>query len=98
VTGGAFGHPVRTVRGPFVRRLKELESQGISEEEFVSYGAGTLRAAIIDGDVEFGSVMAGQSAGLIDAIVPVRELVQGIVADAEMVIRRSVALLEDAGR
>jgi len=98
VTGGAFGHPVRTVRGPFVRRLKELESQGISEEEFVSYGAGTLRAAIIDGDVEFGSVMAGQSAGLIDAIVPVRELVEGIVADAEAVIRRTVALLEDTGR
>lgn len=97
VTGGAFGHPVRTVRGPFVRRLKELEDQGITEEDFISYGAGTLRAAIVDGDVEHGSVMAGQSAGMTDDIVPVRELLDRIVAEAEAAIRRSAALLGDAG-
>jgi enoyl-[acyl-carrier protein] reductase II len=98
VTGGAFGHPVRTIRGPFVRRLRELEDQGIAEEDFISYGAGTLRAAIVDGDMEQGSVMAGQSAGLTGDILPVRELVERIVAEAEAAIRRSGALLEDAVR
>ena len=36
VTGESFGHPVRTIRGPFVRRYEELERSGCSEEEFVA--------------------------------------------------------------
>lgn len=89
VTGGSFGHPVRSVRGPFVRRLEELERQGISPEEFVAYGAGTLRSAIVDGDVDRGSVMAGQSAGLVTDILPVKDLIEQIVAEAEAAIRHS---------
>jgi enoyl-[acyl-carrier protein] reductase II len=97
VTGGSFGHPVRSIRGPFVRRLEDLERQGISEEEFMVFGAGTLRAAIVDGDVSRGSVMAGQSAGLVDAVIPARELVEQIVRQAEEAIRRSAdQLLVDA--
>jgi enoyl-[acyl-carrier protein] reductase II len=89
VTGGSFGHPVRSIRGPFVRRLEDLERQGISEEEFIVFGAGTLRAAIVDGDTTCGSVMAGQSAGLVDAVIPVQELVEQIILDAEAAIRRN---------
>ena len=89
VTGGSFGHPVRSIRGPFVRRLEDLERQGISEEEFIAFGAGTLRAAIIDGDIDRGSVMAGQSAGLVDAVMPAKELVERIVRQAEEAIRRN---------
>jgi len=93
VAGGSFGHPVRSIRGPFVRRLEELEREGISEEEFVVVGAGTLRSAMVDGDVERGSVMAGQSAGLVYDVVPVKELVERIIAEAEAIIRRSAALI-----
>ena len=89
VTGGSFGHPVRSIRGPFVRHLEDLERQGISEEEFIAFGAGTLRAAIIDGDIDRGSVMAGQSAGLVDAVMPAKELVERIVRQAEEAIRRN---------
>jgi enoyl-[acyl-carrier protein] reductase II len=89
VTGGGFGHPVRSIRGPFVRQLEDLEQKGISEEEFVAYGAGTLRAAIVDGDVRRGSVMAGQSAGLVGDVVSVRDLMDRIVAEAEAAICRS---------
>jgi enoyl-[acyl-carrier protein] reductase II len=95
VTGSFFGHPVRSIRGPFVRRLEELERGGLSEEQFMDYGAGTLRAAIVDGDVARGSVMAGQSAGLVQDIVPVQELIQRIVAEAELIIRRSAEMLRD---
>ncbi len=91
VTGGAFGHPVRSIRGPFVRYLEELERKGVSEEEFLVYGAGTLRAAMVDGDVQRGSVMAGQSAGLVDDVVPVQVLIDQIVADAEAIMRRNAA-------
>ena len=91
VTGGGFGHPVRSIRGPFVRRLEELERSGVSEEEFLDFGAGTLRAAIVDGDVRRGSVMAGQSAGLVDDVVPVQVLMDRIVAEAEAIMRRNAA-------
>jgi enoyl-[acyl-carrier protein] reductase II len=92
-TGGSFGHPVRSIRGPFVRHLDELERQGISEEEFIHYGSGTLRAAIVDGDVAQGSVMAGQSSGLVSDVVPVHELVGRIISEAEDAMRRSASML-----
>jgi enoyl-[acyl-carrier protein] reductase II len=95
VTGGSFGHPVRSIRGPFVRYLEELERAGITAEEFVTYGAGTLRAAMVDGDVTRGSVVAGQSAGLVADVVPVKVVIERIVAQAEAAIRRSAAQIVD---
>jgi enoyl-[acyl-carrier protein] reductase II len=91
VTGESFGHPVRSVRGPFIRRLEDLERQGVSEEEFMTFGSGTLRAAMVDGNLEHGSVMAGQSAGLVHEILPVQKLVEQIVAEAETAIHGSAA-------
>jgi enoyl-[acyl-carrier protein] reductase II len=93
VTGSHFGHPVRSIRGPFVRRLEELEQGGASEQEFMTIGAGTLRAAMVDGDVERGSVIAGQSAGLVNDIMPVKALIERIVADAEAILQRNAALI-----
>lgn len=82
---------MRSIRGPFVRRLEQLERKGISAEEFVTFGAGTLQAAIVGGDLDRGSVMAGQSAGLVEDVVPVQVLMERIVAEAEETIRRNAA-------
>jgi enoyl-[acyl-carrier protein] reductase II len=87
VTGEKYGHPVRCIRGPFVRRLRERERVGLSVEEFVDLGSGTLRAAIVDGDLDRGSVMAGQSSGLVHDIVTVQDLMERIVTEAERTIR-----------
>ena len=97
VTGAVYGHPVRSIRGPFVRRLAELEARGLSQEEFVRLGAGTLRAAMIDGNIEGGSVMAGQCCGLISDVAPVQEIVDRIVAEAEAAIGRSAAWIAGSG-
>ena len=94
VTGSSFGHPVRSIRGPFVRRLEELERAGISEEEFIDFGAGTLRAAIVEGDVDRGSVMAGQSAGLVTDIVPVQVVIDRIISETEVVMLRNATLIQ----
>lgn len=95
VTGGYFGHPVRSIRGTFVRRLEELEKSRASEQEFLSFGTGALRAAIVEGDIEHGSVMAGQSAGLVRDIIPVKILIERIVAEAEATIRTMARLIQD---
>ncbi|MFC2037092.1 hypothetical protein ACFLYD_03860, partial [Chloroflexota bacterium] len=74
----------------------EVERRGVSEEEFLDLGAGTLRAAIVDGDVVRGSVMAGQSAGLVDDVAPVKVLIERIMTEAETVIRRNAAQIHSA--
>lgn len=96
VTGSSVGHPVRSLRGPFVRRFEELERRGVSEEEVMAFGAGSLRAAVLDGDLQRGSFMAGQASGLVDDVVPTRELIERIVAEAETAIRRNLALIADS--
>ena len=97
VTGQSFGHPVRSIRGPFIRRLEELERRGVSQEEFMTFGSGTLRAAIVEGNLERGSVMAGQSAGLVGDVVPVRRVMDQIVSEAEAAIRSSAGQIRDGG-
>jgi enoyl-[acyl-carrier protein] reductase II len=93
VTGRSIGHPVRSIRGAFVRRFDKLERSDCSEEEILAFGSGALQAAIVDGDLQRGSVMAGQSAGLVDDVVPVGQLIERIVGDAEAIIRRNVTLI-----
>jgi enoyl-[acyl-carrier protein] reductase II len=46
---------------------------------------------MVNGDTERGSVMAGQSAGLVNEVLPVKALIEGIVAEAEATIRRNAA-------
>jgi enoyl-[acyl-carrier protein] reductase II len=82
-TGHSLGHPVRALKNPMVHEFEELERRGISEEEIIEFGTGKLRRAAIEGDVTNGSVMAGQIAGMINDIVPVKELIERIVAEAE---------------
>jgi len=49
-------------------------------------GTGRLRAAVIEGDIEWGSVMAGQSAGMVKKIQPAAEIIKDLFSDAERVL------------
>ncbi len=79
LTGLSTGHPVRVIENKLARQFLELERQGGSVEEFGNLGAGKLRAATCDGDIDHGSVMVGQIAGLIQDIKPVHQIIQEIV-------------------
>jgi len=85
-TGHSLGHPVRALRNPMVHQFEELERRGVTEQEIIEFGTGKLRLAAIEGDVKNGSVMAGQIAGMVKDIVPVKELIERIVAQAEEII------------
>lgn len=82
VTGRSTGHPVRTLKNKATKLMDKLEQEG-NLEEFEKIGIGALRAAVVDGDTQMGSVMAGQSAGLVHDIKScseiVRELFDGVV-------------------
>lgn len=70
-----------------LKLLQELNAGSISrntaQEEVEKYWIGALRRAVVDGDIENGSLMAGQSVGMADEILPVKELVKELVTDAE---------------
>jgi len=95
-TGHSLGHPVRALKNPMVHQFEELERRGISEKEIIEFGTGKLRLAAIEGDMINGSVMAGQIAGMINDIVPVKELIERIVAEAEEIIAKLQGLKAEA--
>lgn len=85
VTGRSTGHPVRVLKNKLARTIMELDRQN-RPEEIEALGTGKLALAMRDGDVEMGSLMAGQAAALVCAIEPARAIVDDIVHGAERVI------------
>ncbi|MFO7889252.1 MAG: nitronate monooxygenase [bacterium] len=59
-----------------------------AQEEVEKFWMGRLRDAVVDGDVDHGSLMAGQSVGLVDNILSVREIIDELVTDAENELKR----------
>lgn len=70
-----------------LRLLQEIERGGISrvqaQYEVEKYWVGALRQAVQNGDVDRGSLMAGQSVGLVNETRPVKEIISGLVKEAE---------------
>ena len=81
-TGHSLGHPVRAIRNRLTQEFAALERSGCAPEDVIRLGTGSLRRAAIEGDVDAGSVMAGQSCGLIADILPAAELIQRIMQEA----------------
>ena len=87
VTGRSTGHPVRTLRNEMTRVYLEKEKEGASFEELEALTLGGLRRAVQEGDVKTGSVMAGQSAGLVKETCSCKELVQRLVKETEELLK-----------
>ena len=81
VTGRIGGTPVRILRNKMAREYIKREKEGASAEELELYTLGSLRKAVIDGDVQNGSLMAGQVAGLCNEIKPLKEIIDGLFED-----------------
>ncbi len=86
--GKRLGHPVRALRNAFMREfIKREYDSSVSNEELEAYGAGALRLAAREGDVKNGSVMAGQSAGLVKKEQPAAEIILELMREAEALLR-----------
>lgn len=82
VTGRSTGHPIRTLRNKMTRKYQEMENAGAEFEELEMLTLGSLKNAVVDGDIENGSVMAGQIAGLIKDELSCKEIIEEITIDA----------------
>ncbi len=76
VTGRTTGAPVRALKNKLTREYDRLEKSGASFEEIEQLGVGGLRRAFQEGDVQTGSLMAGQSAAMVTKIEPAADIIR----------------------
>jgi enoyl-[acyl-carrier protein] reductase II len=89
--------PIRQLRNRFTAEVDAAERSGLAEAELQALQASrSLREAALEGDVEHGKVEAGQTAGLIDDILPAGELVRRLAAEAEAVRLRLAGIAQAA--
>ena len=86
VTRQTIGYPLRTLKNSLTEQVKALEEAGMSREELELFDRGRMYLGLIEGDIEDGSLLVGQIAGLIKEIKPVQVIIEEIVAEAEVII------------
>ena len=89
LTGEKFGAPVRGIKNELTKKYHELEERSSTLMELEELTLGSLRRAVYDGDVENGSVMAGQIAGLVNEICPVKNIIEDVIKEAREVLKRT---------
>lgn len=87
VTGMSTGHPIRVLRNKMTREYLKMEQEGASFEELEMLTLGSLRKAVMEGDVVHGSVMAGQIAGLISKEETCEEIIRDVVENGERLLK-----------
>ena len=87
VTGRSTGHPIRVLRNQMSRDYLKMERAGASFEELEMLTLGSLRKAVMDGDVKGGSLMAGQIAGLVRQENTCQEIIDEIIGQAEKLLK-----------
>ncbi|MFV0516642.1 MAG: enoyl-[acyl-carrier-protein] reductase FabK [Aminipila sp.] len=96
-TGRSTGHPVRVIKNKMAREILSLEKSSATVEEAQAaidkLGIGALSAAVFDGDVERGSVMSGQIAGIISKEQPAAEMIKEMFDEAQKIYDEKVSLI-----
>ncbi len=74
VTGRSTGAPVRVLKNKMAQEYVRLEKQNVPLEDLEKMTLGSLRRAVFNGDTDTGSLMAGQVAGMVHEIRPLRAI------------------------
>lgn len=97
--------PVRALQNEGTMEFKRLQlelleqlDQGLitraeAQAQVEHFWMGALRRAVVEGDVKTGSLMAGQSVGLVDGIHPLAAIVQELIDEAELELESAARLL-----
>lgn len=89
---GSDKAPVRVLKNPMALKYSDLVKSGASFEELEHLTLGSLKKAVFDGDLENGSFMAGQIAGLVHEIKTVKEVLDGLFEAADS-YQKSIRIL-----
>ena len=91
VTGRSVNAPVRILKNQMSREYLSRERAGAGRDELEQYTLGSLRRAVFDGDTKTGSLMAGQVAGMLHEIRPLRTILEELCAGCDETIRALAA-------
>lgn len=92
-TGQSTGHPVRVLRNKLARAFEALEKNNASQEELDALGRGALRRAVKEGDVDNGSVMSGQIAGLVSKEQTAKEMIEEMYNEYKEIMEKASSLI-----
>jgi enoyl-[acyl-carrier protein] reductase II len=81
-TGRSTGHPVRVIKNKLSREVLSLERRNVDQAEIDKICTGSLRNAVVEGDMDRGSIMSGQIAGLIKKKQPAADMIREIFEEA----------------
>ena len=88
VTGRSIGGPVRVLKNKMAREYLALEKRGATLEELETVTLGGLRRAVLEGDVDRGSVMMGQVAGMVHEVRPLRQIFEELASGGKAVLEQ----------
>jgi enoyl-[acyl-carrier protein] reductase II len=88
VTGRTVNSPTRILKNKMARQYIRKEKAGADRMELEKFTLGSLRKAVFDGNIDEGSLMAGQVCGQLKEIRPVAEIFAGLMKDAEDVVKK----------
>ena len=86
VTGFSRGQGVRCLKNAFTQKFSEREISGASQDELNAMGTGTNKRGIMEGDIVDGTVMVGQSLNVLNDILPCKDVVERIMAEAQAAV------------
>ena len=87
ITGRSTGHLVQVLKNKLAKEYLKLENDNASIEELEELGKGALKKAVVDGDIENGSLMAGQISGMVKKVQSVKEIIEEMFNEYEEVKR-----------
>jgi enoyl-[acyl-carrier protein] reductase II len=87
VTGTTTGHPVRCIRNKMTKEYIKLEKEGADFMELEKLTLGSLRKAVVEGDVVNGTLMAGQIAGLVKEEASCADIINNIISQAKSLLK-----------
>ncbi|HAB7588571.1 TPA_asm: DUF561 domain-containing protein [Listeria monocytogenes] len=85
VTGRRNDAPVRSIKNPMIQKYVELENENASRDKLEELTLGSLRKAVHEGDVENGSVMAGQICGMLTEIRSTSDIIENLMKESKQV-------------
>jgi enoyl-[acyl-carrier protein] reductase II len=99
VTGRSTGHPVRVIRNQMTRKYLTIEkdetmSQEDKNEAFNELTLGSLKKAVIQGDISGGSVMAGQIVGLVNKRQSCKEIIEEVCREADELLSKGTKIYQ----
>lgn len=88
ITGFYSGSPCRSVKTRYTKKLQEMEKNAAPPEDFEALTVGSLRKAVVDGNVEEGSFLCGLIAGMVKDIRPCKDVIEDMMSQAEKLLGR----------